>query len=327
VSDFPVIPVPMPNVSERQPRLEGAIDKYWLDLPNIGRSLLKADLRGAWVEKVAATLAERIGLPVVGYELAERSDGLKMIASPSFLLDGAREIPGEELLIDALGENYLYTPDAILSVLDNLDIALPSRYQSPETVSTASDLLAGYLIYDSWIGNIDRHSRNWGIQRTLDGRRELLPTFDHGLSLGVRMPEDKLPLDIASFSGDCRCSIQGEVGGALSMNGLARRLLELKPEAAGCWIDRIASIDRATIEEVFERMPQGWVDDIRQEFAIDFLDASRDRLMVMSSRAEEPSVIVPTRGSSEPAVIVPTRRSNSPSPVEIERNDDFDLSM
>jgi hypothetical protein len=141
------------------------------------------------------------------------------------------------------------------------------------------------------------------------------------------MPEDKLPLDIASFSGDCRCSIQGEVGGALSMNGLARRLLELKSEAAGCWIERIASIDRAAIEEVFERMPQGWVDDIRREFAIDFLDASRDRLIVMSSRAEEPSVIVPTRGSSEPAVILPTRRSNSPSPVEIERNDDFDLSM
>ena len=57
------------------------------------------------------------------------------------------------------------------------------------------------------------------------------------------MPDDKLPLDIAGFSADCRSSIQGEVGGVLSMDGLARRLLELKPEAANFWIDRIESID------------------------------------------------------------------------------------
>ncbi len=283
MSKFPVIQIPVPAENESESILEGAIAKYWLDLPNLGRSLLKADFRGAWVEKVAAILAERIGLPVVGYELAQRADGLKMIASPSFLLDGAREIPGEKLLVDALGRNYLYTPDAILSVVDALDIALPSNYEPPKTISTASDLLAGYLMFDSWIGNIDRHSRNWGIQRTLDGRRELLPTYDHGLALGVRMPEDKLPLDISGFSRDCRSSIQGEIGGALTMDGLARRLLDLKPEATSGWIERIATIDREAIEAIFERIPQGWVIDIRVRFAIDLLETSRDRLKAMAS--------------------------------------------
>jgi hypothetical protein len=278
VSKFPVLQILANDSSEgAAPLLEGAIDKYWIDLPDIGRSLVKADLRGAWVEKVAATLAERVGLPVASYELAERVDGLKMIASPSFLLDGAREISGERLLVDRLGENYLYTPEAIFSVVDDLGTLLPSNYEPPATVTTASDLLAGYLMFDSWIGNIDRHSKNWGVQQTLDGRIELLPVFDHGLALGVRMPEDKLPLDIASFSADCRSSIQGEVGGALTMDGLARRLLELKPEATTEWIERIAAVDRATIEAIFERIPQGWVSDIHASFAIDFLDASRDR--------------------------------------------------
>jgi hypothetical protein len=282
VSEFPVIQLPASVTYQFDRQLAGAIDKSWLELPDLGRCLIKADLRGAWVEKVVATLAERVGLPVAGCELAQSSDGVKMVASPNFILNLAIEIPGEKLLVDALGRNYLYTPDAILSVVDNLNIALPSNYECPATVSTASDLLAGYLMFDSWIGNIDRHSRNWGIQRTLDGRRELLPTYDHGLSLGVRMPEDKLPLDIAGFSRDCRSSIQGEVGGAITMDGLASRLLELKPEAASGWIERISAVDRATIEATFERIPQGWVDDIRASFAIDFLDASRDRLISLA---------------------------------------------
>jgi hypothetical protein len=287
VSKYPVLQIPANDSSKSaSPPIGGAIDKYWLDLPNLGRFLLKADLRGAWVEKVTATLADRIGLPVAGYELAERTDGLKMIASPNFLIDFALEIPGEELLVNALGENYLYTPDAIFAVVDNLGASLPTNYEPPATVTTASDLLAGYLMFDSWIGNIDRHSRNWGIQQTLDGRIELLPVFDHGLSLGVRMPEDKLPLDIAGFSGDCRSSIQGEVGGALTMDGLASRLLEMKPAVASSWIERIATIDRVTIEEIVERVPEGWVDDIRKKFAIDFLDTSRDRLITLASSRE-----------------------------------------
>jgi hypothetical protein len=278
VSKYPVIQVSAPDSSRSKMRLEGAINKYWLDLPNLGRSLVKADIRGAWVEKVVATLAEQAGLPVARYELAERDDGLKMIVSPNYLLNGAREISGERLLVDILGENYLYTPDAILSVVDNLDVSLPSNYTPLETCK-ASDLLVGYLIFDSWIGNIDRHSRNWGIQETVDRRRELLPTYDHGLSLGVRMPEDKLPSDVAAFSGDCMSSIQSKVSGMLTMDGLARRLLELRPEAARSWIGQIMDIESVTIRETIESISQGWISDVRAEFTIEYLEASSDRLM------------------------------------------------
>jgi hypothetical protein len=276
VSKYPVIQIPEPDSSRNKIRLEGAIDKYWIEL--LGRSLVKADIRGAWVEKVAATLAKQIELPVARYELAERDDGSKLIVSPSFLLNDAQETTGEKMLSDALGRNYLYTPDAILSVVDNLNISLPSNYTPPETYK-ASDLLVGYLIFDSWIGNIDRHSRNWGIQETLDGRSELLPIFDHGLSLGVRMPEDKLPSDVTAFSRDCPSSIQSKVSGMLTMDGLARRLLELRPEAARSWIDQILAIESRIIRETIESIPQGWISDARAEFTIEYLEASSDRLM------------------------------------------------
>jgi hypothetical protein len=283
MSKFTVIQIPLYDPDEFETYPEGAIDKYWQDLPNIGRSLVKADLRGAWVEKVTAALAEQIGLPVANCELVERADGLKMIASPNFLFDRAEETPGEKLLKTALGKNYLYTPAAILSVVDDAGIALPSNFNANSIVESASDLLVGYLIFDSWIGNIDRHSKNWGIQTTLDGRKELLPTYDHGLALGVRMPDDKLLVNLMGFSGDMYSSIQGEVGGALSMNILASRLLELRPEAANFWIDRIGAIARSTIEETFARIPDGWMSDSRTVFSTDLLELSRNRLVMIAS--------------------------------------------
>jgi hypothetical protein len=283
VSRFNVIEVPPLDPSQLI-QLEGALDKYWLDLPEIGRSLVKIDPRGAWVEKIIATLAERIGLPTAGCELGKRQDGAITIISPSFLGVGAIERAGEDLLEARLGRNYPYTIDAILSVVDAEEIALPRDWETSLPISRASDLVVGYFIFDnSWIGNIDRHSKNWGIQQTLDGKKELLPTYDHGLSLGVRMPEDKLPIDLADFSSDCRSSIQGEVGGALTMSALTQRLLELRPEAANYWIEQIESIDRASVEEILEKMPDGWMSDVRATFTIDLLVASCERLVMLAS--------------------------------------------
>ena len=96
MSKFTIIDIPFPNSTERILRLEGAIDKYWLDLPNLGRCLVKADPRGAWVEKVTSILAEQLGLPVASCELGQRVDGMKLIASPNFLKEGEIELAGEE---------------------------------------------------------------------------------------------------------------------------------------------------------------------------------------------------------------------------------------
>lgn len=71
------------------------------------------------------------------------------------------------------------------------------------------------------------------------------------------------------------------------MNGLADRLLELKPEAVSGWIDRIGAVNRDIIEEVFDspkgrlrqRLPEDWVSNVRAKFAIDFLEASRNQLV------------------------------------------------
>lgn len=311
MSKFTVTSIPVLNAKERELKLEGAIDKYWVDIPDLGRCLVKADLRGAWVEKITVALAEEIGLPVAGCELVERADGLKMIASPNFIRDGAIEQSGEELLVNELGKNYLYAPEAILLAVDRANIQLPSDFTPTSPINTATDLLTGYLIYDSWIGNIDRHAKNWGIQQFLDGRKELLPTYDHGLSLGSRMPEDKLPLDLKDFSGSCRSSIQGRVGGPMNMNALTECLLELKAESAQYWIERIATVKRSSIEQIFERMPEGWLTSERAQFSVDLLVASQQRLLELphlritqatsDSKTFEPEYQSPI----EPQIVIP----------------------
>jgi hypothetical protein len=50
---------------------------------------------------------------------------------------------------------------------------------------TARDVFGGYLLFDAWIANTDRHHRNWGLLvHTMSGAKHLAPTFDHSASLG-----------------------------------------------------------------------------------------------------------------------------------------------
>jgi hypothetical protein len=93
------------------------------------------------------------------------------------------------------------------------------------------------------------------------------------------MPEDKLPPDVTAFSRDCPSSIQSKVSGMLTMDGLARRLLELRPEAARSWMGQIIDMEITAIRETIESIPQGWISDVRSKFTIEFLEASSDRLM------------------------------------------------
>ena len=96
------------------------------------------------------------------------------------------------------------------------------------------------------------------------------------------MPEDKLPLDLTDYSGSVRSSIYSQNSGTLSMNDLAGSLFELNPQATNYWIDRVSIIDRSSIEQTFDRLPDAWGSEVHKTFAIDLLNASRERLVDIS---------------------------------------------
>jgi hypothetical protein len=265
----------------------GAAEKYRVNLPGIGAVILKNDdesLNGAWVEKITSELATLIGIPAAIYELAELPGEIKAIVSPNYLLSGHYEQSGKMLLGQYFGQkDYLYTIETVLATIDANNIALPTGYVPPEFVTTAAELLAGYLIFDYWVDNIDRHYENWGIQIDLvTGRKELLPTYDHGLSLGFLLfDEECIGLSPANHVQNQSSAFVGDRGRSLSMNGLLAEIVSTRREVTRAWIERIAGVEVDTIVDLFDCIPDGWVSDAKRLFAISLLEFNRQQLTTL----------------------------------------------
>ncbi len=265
----------------------GAAEKYRVNLPGIGTAILKNDnesLNGAWVEKNTSELAALVGIPAAIYELAELPGEIKAIISPSYLRPGHYEQSGKMLLNQHFGQkNYSYTVNTVFTTIDANDISFPEGYIPFEPITNAAELMAGYLIFDYWVDNIDRHYENWGIQVNLvTGRKELLPSYDHGLSLGFLLfDEECIGLSPANHVQNQSSAFLGGRGRSLSMNEMLTNIVVTKPQVAKAWMERIARIEQNTIVDLFDRIPDGWVSDEKKLFAINLLDFNRLQLITL----------------------------------------------
>jgi hypothetical protein len=285
MTEFSVVEI-SPAAFENAEEIEGgAAEKYRVNLPDLGTVILKLDdesLNGAWVEKITYKLAKLIDLPAAIYEFGELFDGRRAIISPNYLRPNHDERSGKSLLDTYVGQgNYSYTVDTVLTTIDVNQIEIPSGCNLPLQVITAAELLTGYLIFDYWIDNIDRHYENWGIQiDSITGRRELLPTYDHGLSLGFLLfDEECLDLAPANHVQNQSSAFSGNKGRSLSMNGMLVEAISNQPDAARAWIERITQLEPATVIELFNRIPAGWISDEKQLFAINLLEFNRQTLI------------------------------------------------
>jgi hypothetical protein len=284
VTEFPVTKISAEIFGGATAIRIGAAEKYRIDLPGSGAVVLKNDdesLNGAWVEKITCELAKLMGIPAARYELAEFLDNRKAIISFDYLQPNYLEQSGKMLLGHHFEQNkYSYTIEAVLTVIDANEILLPRDFEVAEIV-TAADLLAGYLIFDYWVDNIDRHHENWGIQiDVVTGNKELLPTYDHGLSLGFLLfDEECLGLSPANHVQNQSSAFSGDRGRSLSMNAMLVEVVSLRPLAAKVWIDRIASVGEAVVVDLFARIPDGWVSAEKKQFAISLLEFNRQQLV------------------------------------------------
>jgi hypothetical protein len=100
------------------------------------------------------------------------------------------------------GQRIVNTPSDALT-LEEIEILIRSRYYSPEDIL---DSFAQMIIFDSWIGNMDRHHENWGVSEhitirsgqqaiepaVLVNKRHFSPLYDHGSSLLFELGENKV---------------------------------------------------------------------------------------------------------------------------------------
>jgi hypothetical protein len=192
---FPVLQVP-DDAAEMTEQL-GTKYKFWFEDEHLGRSLFKEGRPNTgenWAERLAAELALVIGLPHAYYELAQFRERMGVI-SKSFVPAGGRLIHGNELLGDVSNEtNNLdrkfyqdrsHTITRVFSFFRRVTEVLPPVNFVPfGRVELAIDVFVGYLMFDAWIANQDRHNQNWGLVRGFGDNIHLAPSYDHGSSMG-----------------------------------------------------------------------------------------------------------------------------------------------
>lgn len=244
-----------------------------------------------WAEKVAAEIGHLLGVVCARVELAE-FEGKRGSASLSFAdrSEGMFLIHGNELLAavvtgydkDKIRQQSDHTWERILAVFARL-----SSLQQLDRTAEAD--MAGFLVLDALIGNVDRHHQNWGclLQMLPGGRSRLTiaPSFDHASSLGRELSPDEAERVVAEQrvaryvekgrGGIYRASTDKRGANPLA---LACELATQRPELFAQWIERLRQLPLESLAGCIERLPDDWAAPSNRRFALEFLRHSWAKL-------------------------------------------------
>jgi hypothetical protein len=306
--EFPIIIVTPQAYELSNQEAMGSKYKFWFEHPELGRCLYKQarlDLGEDWAEKVASQLCELLGLPHANYELAATSEGNRGVVSSYFLPNGGTLVHGNELLTPIV-PNYptfatynlsQHTIDLVLRVLSDESVNLPIGWTAPSGVFIAVEVFVGYLLLDAWIGNGDRHHENWGIVRnkvvstisetvhlasTTSETAHLAPTYDHASSLGRDLSdEQRQKRSVEAYANKCFSAFYGSVGDKkpLKTVDVFDRAARRYPNAAYIWLERLQSISKANIVDIFNLIPSTRISPVAADFAQNILDFNQHKLL------------------------------------------------
>lgn len=281
--------------------------KFWFHDERFGLTLFKEGRPGTgenWAEKITCDLAELLGLPHAIYELAEWR-GRQGIISPTFVPRYARLIHGNELVggriivgnDDAKIRYYherTHTASRVFQFLkQSVDYVMPpDKFIKFNGVTTALDVFAGYLLFDAWIANQDRHSENWGVVKLAE-LIFLAPTYDHGSSLGRQetdirrsrmMTTKDRGASLDAYVAKARSAMYPSVAGderpkAMLGIELFSQIAKIAPVAARAWVERLNAVESETIRNVIDRIPDDHMSEISREFTHRLLVLNRQRLL------------------------------------------------
>ena len=269
---------------------DGVLKKDWYQHPDLGKCLFKEawsqTLRANadWTEKVVYEFAKLLGLPVARYELAtgyihNSSELINGVISLNCLPDNINEeIPGRQFLIecDSSGDNNYkaYTIERVLNALDAANVLPPSNWERIDGIDNGAKLYLGYMLLDTIVANTDRHDRNWGVM-AIEERLQLIPTYDHGYSLGVHLDDDeKSNKSLSRFLIETSSNFRDSDGKTLVMESdrilcsdVFEQAAKLYPEAARIWQQQLAKISQQQIFDLLDRVPDDRITLTSAKFA------------------------------------------------------------
>jgi hypothetical protein len=289
------------NAISDRPEALGTKEKTWImpsdemGLP-IKPHLFKIGRAGTgedWAEKVACELLKILGVPCAEYHLAIR-DNARGVISERFYPEQSSFVPANMILarVDKQYDGSLrfkqrgYKLPIVLGVLRRLNLEHPLNVGHSLSGLSTHEIFVGYLIFDCFIGNTDRHHENWGVvisrQSGSEASFHLAPSFDHASSLGRNETDERRKFRLSTK--DHRATVEayaersrsafyglGSNARTLTQRELTMLLAGEFPVATKFWANKIASIALSTCKDIFGRINPEIVSGEAIEFALRML--------------------------------------------------------
>lgn len=297
---FRIIRVPKQAAS--QPEQLGTKPKFWFRDENGERWLFKEGRPNSgddWSEKVASELCELLGLPHATVDLAVWKDR-RGIVTRSFVPQDGRLVLGNELLGKVVKAYPMtrtfrvsqHTVRRVLAILRNPRLQIPIGWSAFPSVENTLDVFVGYLMFDAWIANQDRHHENWGLVITAGGARHLSPSYDHASSLGSNETDenrqDRMRTKDKGRSMDryVERALSAFYGSLVSSKPLStlsafQQAGQISPKATDAWLERLGRISFSDVDEIFAQVPQERITPVAIEFAKRMLELNSHRLLAL----------------------------------------------
>jgi HipA-like C-terminal domain len=295
------------NATAVETETRGKKPKVWLALPgNVGETdtwLFKEGRPNTLeniVEVLAEYLAQLLGIPCAHYRLAiwngkfgVASKNIK--SSPTEVLRLGNEVLSAELLdqypTEATFKNESHTLENIRNALRGVQAPEQMRGLVPENFS-AIEVFAGYLMFDAWIANQDRHHENWAVLSDSHDRW-LAPSFDHAAALAQNLTDNERKarlitkdrgFSVEKFADNARSGINP--GGRIPTNKnlFTHQAFESAcsfacPETMEFWKQKLRAIDLNLIANAVQSCPDALLTKVTKDFILRLLIVNRNRLL------------------------------------------------
>lgn len=283
----------------------GTREKFWTEHAG-ERHLVKYPRRESgedWAEKVAAEIADALGLPHAEYELAI-ADSINATISRKFHPEHLELVTGDALLRE-LVQGYpgtiskfkisKHTVSAVIETLLRLKVRPPLGWSPPAGIREAPEVFVGYLMLDALIANTDRHHQNWGVvtetpQPGKHGVNYLAPTFDHASCLGchesegrkaARLTRQDPKFTIETYCERARSRLYSDPSDTKALHIIAafEESAREYPKAAGLWLSRLATLGDEELGKIVKRVPSDRITGRSRDFAEELLRVNTKRLL------------------------------------------------
>lgn len=303
---YPILEIDPTHVLESEQL--GTKDKFWLrieesdkQIPHDSEWLFKFPTQGTgqhWAEKIAYEIARRMNVLAPRVELAI-FEGHRGSITENFATDGYELFHGNQVLS---GYNSSYEQERRFHQNDHtigqIFEAIQTLFHPERSGKKACEKLAGYLILDALICNVDRHHENWGFLRKLtDGKWKgrLAPSYDHASSLGRELQDKDTKQNRQRYLQELGIAKYLERGrGPVFIDGtgkygpsplrLIERCLQI-PEYADYFRPGLSSLSRLNsnlFEEIIAGIPPSWMTPLAREFALCLLSETLNRLNLLA---------------------------------------------